>query len=133
MPLRSRSRFVSFQFRRPTLETLEDRLAPAVLFSENFDGVVLPNLPPGWFSSATGAAQAWRHSNTGLAAGAGHTPPHAAVAANAANVGDTRLDSPTFTVTGLNAQVTFNLNFDTEPGFDGGQLHISINGGAFQE
>src|SRR5262245_57240861 len=81
--------------RRPTLEKLEDRLAPATLLFQNFDGVAPPNLPPAtptlgpWSSSATGAAAPWTTSNAGLSPPASPPPslPNLAKAANAASSG----------------------------------------------
>jgi uncharacterized repeat protein (TIGR01451 family) len=115
------------------LEGLEERITPAVIFSENFDGVVAGALPPGWTAShPTGSPTLWTTANSGLAAPA-PSAPNAAFAPDFNNIGDNLLDSPTVAINGANGIISFQLKFDLEPGFDGGQLLISINSGAFQE
>ena len=44
-----------------------------------------------------------------------------------------RLTSPAIAITAANRQLRFRNFFNTESGFDGGALEISIAGGAFQE
>jgi len=111
--------------------------APA--FTENFDGVVAPALPAGWTTSrsstATNTAALWvTTTNTPASA------PNAAFGAGGTVASDTSLTSPIIPIpnapaTGTNpgVRLTFRNNYNTEAGFDGGRLEISINGGAFQE
>jgi Domain of unknown function DUF11 len=118
---------------RLRLEGLEERITPGVIFAENFDGVSAGTLPAGWTASRpTGVSALWTTINSGFG-----TPvpsvPNAAFAPGSASFSDNRLDSPSILITGADPTITFQLNFDLESGFDGGQLWISINGGAFEE
>jgi len=101
----------------------------AVLFSENFDGVVAPAIPAGWTATANGVTP-WRTS-TNFA----DTLPNAVFAADAPNVSTNILISPSVLVTTTNAQLTFRHKFDLEfentNYYDGGVLEISIGGGSF--
>src|SRR5207244_1046182 len=109
---------------------------PTTVFSEDFDGVTPPALPPGW--TATNAINPdgvlWQTSNSGLPSPPADTPPNAAWINDPATVSDKRLDSPQVTIPVLqNSILTFRHNYDFENGFDGGVLEISIDGGAFQD
>lgn len=110
--------------------------APA--FTENFDGVPTPTLPAGWTtarsSTAANTAALW------VTSGTSDTAPNSAFGAGGTVASDTSLTSPVISIpnapaTGTNpgVRLTFRNNFNTEVGFDGGILEISINGGAFQE
>jgi hypothetical protein len=48
-------------------------------------------------------------------------------------VSDNRLESPSFAVAATNAQISFKHRWNTETGYDGGVLEISIGGGAFAD
>lgn len=109
--------------------------APA--FTENFDSVGAPALPTGWTTTrsttATGAAALWVTTTTTV-----DTAPNAAFGAGGTIPTDTNLTSPTIAiptapVSGTNpgVRLTFRNNYNTEAGFDGGVLEISINGGPF--
>jgi photosystem II stability/assembly factor-like uncharacterized protein len=106
-------------------------------FSENFDGVTAPALPAGWTTArsatATGAAALWVTTTTTV-----DSAPNAAFGNGGTIPTDTNLTSPviaipTAPVSGTNpgVRLTFRNNYNTEPGFDGGVLEISINGGPF--
>src|SRR5262249_1055494 len=101
---------------------------PGTPLSENFDGVTAPALPASWASTGSGAEPAWVTSTTNPS-----SAPNAAFAPNTATAGVTELVSPTMTINGAPAQVSFKNAFNTESGFDGGVLEISINGGPFQD
>ena len=113
------------------------QLVTATTFSENFDGVVAPALPAGWTTAknpATGTPPLWVTNTTA------DTPPNSAFGGGSATPGDNSLTSPviaipTAPVTGTNpgVRLSFRNSYNTEPGFDGGVLEISINGGAFQD
>lgn len=115
--------------------TLGLLVTSAPTFAENFDAVSAPALPSGWTTAQTGAIPLWVTSTT-----ASDTAPNSAFSGGAATPGDNRLDSPTIAVpsapavgTNPRVQLTFKNSYNTEPGFDGGVLEISINGGAFQD
>lgn len=104
---------------------------PVTLLTENFDGVIVPALPAGWTTSASGVATAWATSTTQR-----DTLPNAAFAGDPDNISDNQLISPAFSLTSTNAQLTFRHSYNFEIGsapFDGGVLEISLNGGAFND
>ncbi len=106
--------------------------SPSTSFSENFDAVAFPNLPPGWGTTVIApgcmSAEPWATSNDVF-----NSPPHAAVAFGPECTADIRLDSPQIAVTTSSAQLTFQNNFTFENGADGAVLEISIGAGAFQD
>ncbi|HEY6807011.1 MAG TPA: S8 family serine peptidase [Pyrinomonadaceae bacterium] len=101
---------------------------PGTPLSENFDTVTAPALPGGWSSTGSGSEPAWVTSTTNPS-----SAPNAAFAPNMATQGVTDLVSPSIHINGQPAQVSFKNAFNTESGFDGGVLEISINGGAYQD
>jgi photosystem II stability/assembly factor-like uncharacterized protein len=111
----------------------------APVLTENFDGVTAPNLPASWTtarsSTATNTAALWVTSTT-----TSDTAPNSAFGAGGTVASDTSVTSPTIPIpnapafgTNPGVRLTFRNNYNTEPGFDGGRLEISVNGGAFQE
>ncbi len=106
---------------------------PVCQSGQNFDVVVAPALPIGWWSMATGALGPWV---TGTPA---NTAANAAVNGSVATVSDSLLMSPTIPIAAAGGSFSFWLNFNTEAaatgteGFDGAVLEISINGGAFAD
>jgi hypothetical protein len=120
----------SFPFTLGVLQTL------APTFSENFDGVTAPVLPTGWTTARTGGPALWVTST----ASSPPTPANAAFGASSATAGASELVSPVIAVPAAPAfggtpdvRVSFNNNYNTESGFDGGVLEISVNGGAYQD
>jgi hypothetical protein len=108
-------------------------------FTENFDGVTAPALPASWTtarSSVTaGAAPLWVTSAT-----TADTAPNSAFGAGGTVPSDSSLTSPVIPIptapgfgTNPSVRLTFRNNYNTEAGFDGGRLEISINGGPFLE
>jgi hypothetical protein len=106
-------------------------------FTEAFDAVTAPALPTGWTTTrsttATGAAALWVTTITTV-----DTPLNAAFGAGGTIPSDTNLTSPTIAIpaapiggTNPGVRLTFRNNYNTESGFDGGVLEISINGGPF--
>ena len=98
----------------------------AIVFAENFDGVVAPALPPGW----SGAGD-WVTSTT-----TPDTAPNDAFVDDPDFVSDKSLDSRNLIISSGVAQVSFRNSYDLETGFDGGVLEISspnINAGAFTD
>jgi hypothetical protein len=99
-----------------------------MILAENFDGVVAPALPIGWTTSTTGAGMGWLTSTSQV-----DTPPNAAFDADSAFVSDSSLISPLVKIGSALSQLTFRHFYDTESGYDGGVLEISINGATFTD
>ena len=102
---------------------------PVPTFTENFDGAVAPAFPAGW--TAVSVQSGINFVNSPLNP---DTAPNSPFAANPIAVGGgTDLTSPSMPITASAATVSFRNRFDTEAGWDGGVLEISINGGTFQD
>lgn len=97
-------------------------------FSQNFDSAHVPLLPSGWTSVHSGTEPAWVTSTASR-----DTLPNSAFAKETSQAGLTQLISPAISVTLPTAQLTFRQNFNTDTGFDGGILTISINGDPYEE
>jgi len=98
-------------------------------FSENFDGVTAPAFPAGW--TAVSVQSGINFVNSTLNA---DTPSNSAFAANPSTVGGgSDLTSPSIPIIASAATLSFRNRFDTEGGWDGGALEISVNGGAFTD
>jgi hypothetical protein len=111
----------------PTPATPTPTVTPCAgtMFSENFDGVTAPALPPGWSSTT------WVTSTT-----TPDTSPNDAFIDDPGNISDKVMDSPYLIISSGFAQVSFRNSFNTEFGYDGGVLEISspnINAGAFTD
>jgi hypothetical protein len=103
--------------------------APVTTFTENLDGVTAPVFPAGW--TAVSVQNGITFVNSTLNA---DTAPNSAFAADPATVGGgSDLTSPSIPITAQAATVSFRNRYDTEAGWDGGVLEISINGGAFTD
>ena len=112
-------------------------------FSENFDGVTPPALPPDWLATnAQGPPPVWMSSNFGVPVPPADTLPNAAFVDDPAVISDKRIDSPGFTFfEGGGVRLTFRQNFNLEApeqnqnvGYDGGVLEVSSDGGnTFQD
>ncbi len=101
----------------------------STVWSQNFDGVVVPLLPAGWTTTvAAGSAIPWTTSIL-----APDSPPNSAAATAIATVSDNRLTSPVLNIPANNAQLTFKHRWNLEDEYDGGILEISVNGGAFTD
>lgn len=98
---------------------------PILAAAQNFDALTPPALPGAWSASPSGA---W--VTTSLQS---DTQPNSAFASDPAAVSDQQLISPVFPVNSANALLNFRHFYDTEDGFDGGVLEISINGGGFTD
>ncbi len=98
---------------------------------ENFDGVAVPALPAGWTTAQTGPGLAFVTKT-----GAADSAPNSAFTPNrglAGNNSGATLDSTGYAINSTAAVVSFRNNFNTEAGWDGGVLELSIGGGAFQD
>ena len=107
--------------------------AQSAVCGQNFDGVVQPNLPFGWTSTATGSLSPWVTTVLNPDSGA-----NAARAGSAATVGRTEMLTPSYSVAPMDHQMRFRTAFNLEEesatiGRDGMVLEISINGAAYQD
>lgn len=102
---------------------------PTTTFSENFDGVTAPAIPAGWTAAVVQSGTNFITSTNNS-----DTAPNSAFALDPTSVGGgTDLTSPSIPITASAATVTFRNRYDTEAGWDGGVLEISVNGGVFQD
>ncbi len=102
---------------------------PVTTFTENFDGSAIPAFPAGWTASPVSGG-----INFVTNPAAPDSAPIAAFAQDPTTVGGgTDLTSPQIPITAPGATVAFRQKYDTEPGWDGGVLELSIGGGAFQD
>jgi len=97
------------------------------VFAEDFDSVVAPALPAGWVATSLEASPVLWTTVPSLA----DTPPNDALVAAPAVVSLRRLDSPAIPIQTASAQLRFRTWYILQPGFDGGVLEISIDGGPF--
>jgi hypothetical protein len=94
--------------------------AQQTCWSEDFDGVVAPALPPGWTTlTISGAFNSWVTS-----VGKSDTAPNEAATGNPGTVSDNALTTGMITFPPGAATLTFRQSFDTEFGNDGGVLEI---------
>lgn len=98
-------------------------------YTEKFDGVAAPALPANWTTTFSGSGTAVTTSTTFP-----DTAPNDISLLEAAAVALSEVTSPTIAIPATSAsRLTFRNLFNTEEGFDGLVLEISINGGAFQD
>jgi hypothetical protein len=113
--------------------TLATNIVPAAAptsFSERFDSVTPPNVPAGWSSSnLIGLGFRWSTIATGNPPAP--SQPNSVGVDDESAVADKILVSPALRVDGAGASLTFQFAYDTEAGFDGTVLEISVNGGNF--
>jgi PKD repeat protein len=105
----------------------------SIVLTQNFDGVIIPNLPSGWTTSSTNTQTPWVTTNS-LA----DSPPNSAFSGDAANIGVNQLVTPVISLPAKPARLTFRNNYDLEAssgslGYDGGVLEIKIGSGAFTD
>ncbi len=116
--------------------TLGVQVNSPVSFTQNFDGVGAPALPAGWTTTRSGTGTTpvlWVTTAT-----TPDTAPNAAFGAGSTTPGESILTSPSIPIpaapvngTNPGVRLSFRNNYNTESGFDGGVLEISINGGPF--
>lgn len=98
---------------------------------QNFDSVTAPALPAGWTSSVpSGSAAGWAVSTNSP-----NTAPNAIAAAPPAVVSEQRLDSPAFAIpsTAVDPELRFQHRWNTEGGYDGGVLEVSVDDAPYQD
>ena len=101
---------------------------PVSTYTENFDGVTAPTLPAGWTTSVSGVGAPFVTTTS-----TNDSPPNSVFTSNPSAVGGAFLTSPSIPITASAAVITFRNNYNSEDGWDGGALEISINGGAFTD
>lgn len=102
---------------------------PITSLSENFDSVSAPGFPAGWTVTTESGGTAFVNSTANP-----FSPPNAPFALDPLTVGGgTSLVSPSVAIASPAATVSFRHSYDTEAGWDGGVLEISVNGGSFQD
>ena len=101
---------------------------PVISIAESFDSVTAPALPAGWTAAATGSGVAWV-TTTNLP----DTAPNAIFTNDPSSLSSSEIVTPEIPVQTTASQANFRLNYDTETGFDGMVLEISVGGGAFQD
>ena len=102
---------------------------PIITFTENFDSVTAPTLPTGWTTTQTGAGTLFVTT-----AATFDTAPNSVFTTDPSTIGGgAELTSPEISISAAAATISFRNKYDTEAGWDGGVLEISINGGAFQD
>ena len=99
-----------------------------VKFSENFDGVMMPQMPNGWTVSSTGTGASFATTTAEF-----DTSPNSAFTAAPSTTSSASLISPTILITGATSVLNFRQKFSMENTWDGGVLEISIAGGQFQD
>lgn len=98
-------------------------------FSENFDGVTVPNLPTGWVQNQTsGTGITWTTVSS-----SSNSAPNSAFANDPGAVNATALESPAFNISSPDSVLTFKNNYNTENTFDGAVLEIKIGSGAWAD
>lgn len=106
-------------------------------FAEAFDTVAVPNAPNGWSITSSYVPMTFRSTETNP-----DTPPNSMFAANLPDCtsgcpttdgGSTELTSPPMTVSSAASYLTFRHRYNTEAGWDGGVLELSVAGGPFQD
>jgi subtilisin-like proprotein convertase family protein len=99
-----------------------------VRFSENFDGVQVPQIPNGWTTNATGTGV-----NFVTVTNFSDTAPNAVFTPNLATTGLAEITSPPIFVTGARSNLNFRQKYSLENTWDGGVLEIKIGNGQFQD
>src|SRR5206468_3119793 len=102
-------------------------------FAENFDAVVVPGLPAGWTSSATGGQSPWATSSA-----TNNSAPNSIFAPDPGFAGESDLVSPVLNIPVSANQMSFQHSYGMEDaggnvGYDGGVFEIKIGNGAFQD
>ncbi|HUF05107.1 MAG TPA: M36 family metallopeptidase, partial [Aridibacter sp.] len=103
--------------------------APGAVVSENFDSVAAPALPAGWSSAQTGPGLAFT-TQTGSADSAPNSVFTPNRGLSGGNSGAT-LETVEYAIASPASLVTFRNRYNTEAGWDGGVLEISVDGGGF--
>ena len=113
---------------------------PVATLTQNFDGVTAPALPAGWTVAASYAPMTFvtttSSSDTSPNSVFGRDLPDCVGTTTqcpTTNGGDTSLTSPAIPITAQAATVSFRHKYNTEEGWDGGVLEISVGGSPFTD
>lgn len=102
---------------------------PQVSLAENFDGVAAPGLPNGWTAASVSNGPNFVNSTLDP-----DSAPNSMYALEPTSVGGgTDLTSPSIAIASAAATLTFRHKYNTEAGWDGGLVEISVAGGAYQD
>ncbi len=101
---------------------------PIVGNSENFDSSAVPNLPASWTSAQTGDGKNWITTTAGS-----DSNPNSAFTPNTGKSGGADLESPAYSVKTAAGVLKFRNAFNTEKGWDGGVLEISIGATEYRD
>lgn len=103
--------------------------SPNITLTQNFDGVVAPNLPMDWPAVPVNGGINFVTTSAGP-----DSSPNSVFAADPATVGGgTDIYSPVVAIGSSAATVSFRHKFNTEAGWDGGVLELSIGGGFYTD
>ncbi|MBN2498016.1 MAG: hypothetical protein JXR96_25715, partial [Deltaproteobacteria bacterium] len=92
-----------------------------LIFEDDMEGTA----PNGWTHGASSGNDDWRYVTS-----SSHSPSHAWWASDPSSTSNKYLRTPSIDI-GDTAQLSFWQRFDFEEGWDGGQLEISVDGGAW--
>jgi uncharacterized repeat protein (TIGR01451 family) len=108
--------------------TSGDACGPGAAFTENFDGLLPPLLPPGWTSTVLigPASGTWKTVTTAF-----DTGPNGVFAPDASEIRDVVLDSPGVLILTPTAQLKFMNQYNLEYRSDGGVLEMRIGSGPY--
>jgi len=96
---------------------------PSYPISENFNNNT--SLPSGWISYANPSTSKWTISNIDS-----HSAPNALYCENLNISGDQKIETPSIPLTpGTNPRFSFWHKYNSEDGWDGGVVELSVNGG----
>ena len=94
-------------------------------FGEDFDAS--GSLPAGWTSTTTRSGSGWSIASTA------HSAPNAAFAANPSRAGSSTLTTSSIAIGASPGTVSFRQFYDTDGGYDGGVMEVSVGGGTWQD
>lgn len=97
-------------------------------WSENFDAITAPALPPGWSTTAGGGQSLWVTTTAQR-----DSLPNAVFSPDPTTAGSNALVSTTITLPSGFSQLTFKHRYELELNYDGGVLEIKIGAGAFTD
>ncbi len=121
--------FFAFTIRTVPVKAQDNPFAPnAIVFSENFDSVALPNLPAGWTTTSNGLSQPFKSVNNFP-----DSAPNAVFTNDPEFTGNADLTTPAIQLGNVRHKLTFRQKYQMDYEFDGGVLEISTNGGAFTD